>query len=58
MATEIQVIHAGQSWYIDTPEGRIGPMESQKEANAYLALMRIAMVAGTEVACTEAECFT
>ena len=57
MATETAVIQAGNGWYVETPDGRVGPMESQKEANAYLALMRIATAAGTEVACTDAECF-
>ncbi len=58
MATEINVIHTGQGWYIETPQGRVGPMESQQDANAYVSLMQIAVAAGTEVACTEAECFT
>lgn len=58
MATEIQVVQTGHGWYVETPDGRVGPMENQKEATAYLSLMQIAVAAGTEVACTDAECYT
>jgi len=58
MPNDVHVIQVGHGWYIETPEGRVGPMETQKEAHAYLSLMQIAMAAGTEVACTDSECFT
>ncbi len=58
MADTMQVIQAGQGWYVETPTGRVGPMESREEANAYLSLMRIADAAGTELGCTDAECHT
>lgn len=57
MATDTTIIQTGQGWFIETPTGRVGPMDSQTEAHAYLALMRLATAAGTEVACTDAECF-
>jgi hypothetical protein len=57
MATDTTVVQTGQGWFIETPNGRVGPMETQTEAHAYLALMRLATAAGSEVACTEAECF-
>ena len=56
MATEIQIIQSGQSWFVVTPEGRYGPMESQQEANNYLKLLQLASAAGSETACTDAEC--
>lgn len=58
MAKASQVIQTGQGWYVETPTGRVGPMDSRDEANAYLALMQIADAAGTELACTEAECLS
>ena len=58
MATDTTVIQTGQGWFIETPSERVGPMDTQAEAHAYLALMRLATAAGTEVACTDAECFS
>jgi hypothetical protein len=56
MATDIEVIQSGQSWYVVTPEGRFGPMDNQQEALNYAKLLRLASAAGNEVACTDAEC--
>ena len=56
MATETHVVQTGSVWYVETPSGRIGPMGTQKEAQDYLTLMQIAYAAGSETACTEAEC--
>ena len=58
MANDTTVIQTGQGWFIDSPDGRVGPMDTQAEAQAYLALMHLATAAGSEVACTEAECFS
>jgi len=58
MATEAHVVQVGNGWFVETAMGRVGPMESLKEANTYLSLMQLAVAAGSEVACTEAECYT
>ena len=57
MNDALQIVRTGQGWFVDTPTGRVGPMESQTEANAYLSLMRTVYAAGSEIACTEQECF-
>lgn len=56
MTTDIQIIQTGLSWYVVTPEGRFGPLDSEQEAMAYANLLRIALAAGSETACTVAEC--
>ena len=56
MATEIQVIQSGQSWFVITVEGRFGPMDSEQEARNYARLLQLASAAGSEIACTDAEC--
>ena len=53
-----KVVQTNQGWFVDTAQGRVGPMESQAEANTYLKLMLAAEAAGTELACTESECFS
>ena len=58
MATHCNIVQAGQQWYVDTPEGRVGPMDSEQEANDYIRLMQVATAAGNETACTDAECLT
>lgn len=52
-----KVIHTPQGWFVESPGGRIGPMDSQQQANDYLALMSAANAARDEIACTDAECF-
>jgi hypothetical protein len=56
MATDIQIIESGRSWYVVTPEGRFGPMETEQEAINYAKLLQVASAAGSETACTDAEC--
>lgn len=58
MSDTLQIVRTGQGWYVETPTGRAGPMETQAEANAYLSLMRTAYAAGSEIACTDQECFS
>ena len=58
MSSEVKVVQTGQGWFVETSQGRVGPMDSKKEANQYLSLMRVAQAAGSEVACTESECFS
>lgn len=56
MATDVQIIQTGQAWFVVTPQGRFGPMETQQEAMSYAKLLQIASAAGSETACTDAEC--
>lgn len=56
MATKIQVVQSGQSWFVITAEGRFGPMDSEQEARNYANLLQLAAAAGNEIACTDAEC--
>ena len=56
MATEIEIIQTGDSWFVLTPEGRFGPMDTQQEALHYAELLQLASAAGSETACTDAEC--
>ncbi len=58
MSNDTKVIQTSHGWFVETAQGRVGPMESQTEANTYLKLMRMAQAAGSEVACTESECFS
>ncbi len=53
-----QIVRTGQGWFVETPNGRVGPMDSQAEANTYLSLMRTAYAAGSETACTDQECLS
>ena len=57
MANESKVIQTAQGWFVETPAGNIGPMDSRTEAAAYLSLMLKMDAAGMETACTENECF-
>ncbi|MGD8784971.1 MAG: hypothetical protein PVF28_00010 [Thioalkalispiraceae bacterium] len=56
MKDDAKVVQTSQGWFVETPEGRFGPMDSSAEANQYLSLLRVAEAAGSEVACTENEC--
>lgn len=56
MATDTQVVQIGKNWFVDTAEGRIGPIDSEQEAIRYVRLQQLAWAAGSETACTEAEC--
>ncbi len=58
MANDITIIHKSSGWYVETPLGPIGPMDSQQEADQFLNLMKTASVARAEMGCTDAECFT
>ena len=58
MSNNPKVIQTSQGWFVETAQGRVGPMESKAEANTYLKLMLMAQAAGREVACTENECFS
>ena len=57
MSDEQKIIHTGQGWFVETSEGRIGPMDSKSEAQSYLMLLKTASAAGSEIACTDQECF-
>jgi hypothetical protein len=56
MAQDIQIIQNGQSWYVITPAGRMGPLDTEQEAQRYARLLQLASAAGSETACTEEEC--
>ncbi|MEJ2360990.1 MAG: hypothetical protein P8Z75_06125 [Gammaproteobacteria bacterium] len=56
MATDMQITQRGQSWYVTTPNGLIGPLGSEQEAADYVRLLQLALAAGSEIACTEEEC--
>jgi len=58
MSDSLKIVRTGQGWFVETPTGQAGPMETQDEANTYLSLMRTAYAAGSETACTEQECFS
>ena len=58
MVTDIQVVQIGKYWFVETVAGRIGPMDSEQEAIRYIRLQQLASAAGSETACTEAECLT
>lgn len=58
MSNDAKVVQTGQGWFVETSQGRVGPMDSRTEAKTYLSLMRIAQAAGSEIACTEEECFS
>lgn len=57
MAIELRIVQTGAGWFVETPVGTMGPMESQQEADALIALMNTAAVARAEMACTDSECF-
>lgn len=57
MSDEQKIVQTGQGWFVETPDGRAGPMDSRAEALSYLSLLRASFAAGTEIACTDAECF-
>lgn len=56
MAANIQIVQTAQAWFVETPQGRFGPMETQQEATNYAKLLQMASAAGSETACTDAEC--
>lgn len=56
MASEVQVMQNGASWYVVTTDGRFGPLDSEQEATDYARLLQLAMAAGSEIACTDDEC--
>ena len=57
MANELRSIHTATGWFVETPLGMLGPMDSQLEAEQYIALMHAAHMARAEMACTDHECF-
>jgi len=56
MAKESRIIQTPQGWFVETAGGNFGPMDSEHEAISYLSLMMKVSAAGSETACTEAEC--
>jgi len=58
MSSNNKIVQTNQGWFVETPQGRFGPMESSAEAQQYLSLVRVAQAAGSEIACTEAECIS
>lgn len=56
MAEQAQIVQTGQGWFVETLQGRFGPMDTRQEAANYLKLMQLADAAGTDTACTEADC--
>jgi hypothetical protein len=58
MSDDHKVVQTRQGWFVETPQGRFGPMECSTEAQQYLSLLRVAQAAGSEVACTENECIS
>lgn len=57
MAAEFQIVHTQTGWFIETPQGKMGPVANQQEADALLAILRTATFARTEMACLDTECF-
>ena len=57
MANELRSVHTIKGWFVETPLGLLGPMDSQLEAEQYISLMRAATMARAEMACTDTECF-
>ncbi len=57
MASETQVTQTAQGWFVESPSGKFGPMDSEQEATACLSLIIKVNAAGSETACTDAECF-
>jgi hypothetical protein len=58
MKNDVKVVQTSQGWFVETSQGRFGPMESSSEAHQYLSLLRVAEAAGSELACTEHECLS
>lgn len=58
MINDAKVVQTRQGWFVETAQGRFGPMDSSGEAQQYLSLLRVAQAAGSEVACTENECIS
>ena len=56
MANDVEIIQTGQAWFVQTSQGRVGPMETEQQAKDYVNLMCLAQAAGNETACTDAEC--
>lgn len=55
MATDNHVVQIGKHWFVESKQGRVGPMDSELEAIRYIRLLQLASAAGNETACTEAE---
>lgn len=58
MATDIQIIQNEQSWFVVSSQGRFGPIDTEQEALHYARLLQLASAAGSETACTDAECLS
>ena len=55
MASNIQVVASGQFWFVETPDGRVGPMDTEHEAICYARLLQLALAAGSETACIDSD---
>ena len=57
MKNESRIIHLqNQGFYVETPTGTHGPVESKEEARDLLSLMLKVNAAGSEIVCTDKEC--
>ena len=57
MNQQTRIIHMkNQGWYVETPSGTHGPMQSKQEANDMVVLLSRVSAAGSEIACTDQEC--
>lgn len=57
MAADFQIVQTMTGWFVETPQGKMGPVTTQQEADALLSVLRTATYARTEMACTDTECF-
>lgn len=51
--SEAQLLESGSDWYIETPVGSEGPVESQVEATDYLDLLNLVHAARAGTACDD-----
>ncbi len=57
MTQQTRIIHmSNRGWYVETPSGTLGPMQTKQEAKEMLVLLSRVSAAGSEAACTEQEC--
>ena len=56
MADKRSIHKAGNSWFVETANDVIGPLESEHEAVQLLTLLKAASAARKQVACVDAEC--
>lgn len=51
--SEAQLLESGKDWYIETPVGSEGPVESQIEADDYMDLLNVVHAARAGTACDD-----